>query len=468
MSKPIQVHNIETLEIKSHVSDKIYTRSFKGVFRRLRIGGGALLFILYFGTVWLTWNQRQAVLWDLSAKKFHIFSSTFWPQDLVLLSPILIVCAFGLFFLTVWAGRVWCGYTCPQSAWMWIFMWVEKISEGDRNQRKKLDRAPTSLQKVYKRFKKHGLWLLISVVTAVTFVGYFTPVRELVPSLLTFQAGEWATFWVFFFTLATYLNAGWLREKVCLHMCPYGRFQSSMLDKDSLVISYDVDRGEARGARSSGLDYKAEGLGDCVDCQMCVQVCPTGIDIRDGLQMECIGCAACVDACDSVMEKMGYETGLIRYTSERELSGEPLKIVRPRLVGYGAVLIAMIITLTWAIASRPLVSLDVAKDRGLYRLNTQGEIENSYTLKIINKSHQNRRFNVSVKGFEGLNLIGPAYVNLNPGEQLTFPLSVSVAPDALKVDVTDIAFYLTQLGQDDSSLMATSRFTGPLDNHRKY
>ena len=306
------------------------------------------------------------------------------------------------------------------------------------------------------------------MVTAVTFVGYFTPIRELAPSLLTFRAGEWATFWVFFFTLATYLNTGWLRKKVCLHMCPYGRFQSSMLDEDSLVISYDVDRGEARGPRSSGLDYKAEGLGDCVDCQMCVQVCPTGIDIRDGLQMECIGCAACVDACDSVMEKMGYETGLIRYTSERELSGGPLKIVRPRLVGYGAVLIAMIITLIWAIVSRPLVSLDIAKDRGLYRLNTQGEVENSYTLKVINKSHQNRRYNVSVKGLEGLNLIGPAYVSLNPGEQLTFPLSVSVASDALKVDVTDIAFYLTQIGQDDSNLMLTSRFTGPLNNHRKY
>ncbi|MBU2875762.1 cytochrome c oxidase accessory protein CcoG [Marinobacter salexigens] len=460
MGTPIQVHNIDTHDAKRHLNEKIHTRSFQGVFRRVRIIAGTFLFALFFGTVWLTWNDRQAVLWDLSAKKFHIFSSTFWPQDLVLLSAILIVCAFGLFFLTVWAGRVWCGYTCPQSVWMWVFMWVEKVSEGDRNQRKKLDQAPFTGLKVYKRFKKHGLWLLISVFTAITFVGYFTPIRDLVPALLTFQAGGSAFFWVFFFTLATYLNAGWLREKVCVHMCPYGRFQSSMLDKDSLVISYDVSRGEARGGRSLGSDYKAKGLGDCVDCQMCVQVCPTGIDIRDGLQIDCIGCAACIDACDSVMEKMGYEKGLIRYTSERELNGGRLHIMRPRLVAYGALLVAMVLTLGWAIASRPLVSFDVAKDRGLYRFNAQGEIENSYTLKIINKSHERKQFNVSVKGLEGLNLIGPSSINLRSGEKLELPLSVSVKPALLAESMAEIEFYLTQSKDSDLSLVAKSRFTG--------
>jgi cytochrome c oxidase accessory protein FixG len=232
---------------------------------------------------------------------------------------------------------------------------------------KKLDRAPLSASKLYRRTVKHGLWLLISLATALTFVGYFTPIRQLIPDLLTLQASGMAAFWVFFFTAATYLNTGWLRDKVCVHMCPYGRFQSSMLDKDSLVISYDAAKGESRGARKAGSDYKADGLGDCIDCHMCVQICPTGIDIRDGLQMECIGCAACIDACDSIMEKMGYATGLIRYTSERELEGGRLRILRPRLLGYGVVLVFFISTLIWAIATRPMIELDVAKDRGLFR-----------------------------------------------------------------------------------------------------
>lgn len=339
MSNVIPVRN---LAVGADANGKIHTRKFQGFFRRLRFTGGTLLFTLFFGTVWLSWGNRQAVLWDLNDKQFHVFSSTFWPQDLVLLTAILIICAFGLFFITVVVGRVWCGYTCPQSVWMWIFMWAERIAEGDRNQRKKLDQAPVSASKLYKLAVKHGLWLTISLATAVTFVGYFTPIRKLVPDLLTLQAGGMAAFWVFFFTAATYLNAGWLREKVCVHMCPYGRFQSSMMDKDSLVISYDAARGENRGARKIGSDYQSEGLGDCIDCQMCVQVCPTGIDIRDGLQMECIGCAACIDACDSIMDKMGYPAGLIRYTSERELEGGRLKILRPRSLGYGALLVSFL------------------------------------------------------------------------------------------------------------------------------
>ncbi len=460
MSQNIPLHNIDTDPDTSRLVDKIHTRSFKGYFRRLRILGGALLFTLYFGTVWLNWGDRQAVFWDLSEKQFHVFGSTFWPQDLVLLSAILIICAFGLFFLTVLAGRVWCGYTCPQSVWMWVFMWAEKVTEGDRNQRIKLDRAPMSAVKLLKRAQKHTLWLLISLATAVTFVGYFTPIRELVSNLVTMEVGKMALFWIFFFTAATYINAGWLREKVCLHMCPYGRFQSSMLDRDSLVITYDAARGESRGRRKRGADYRSEGLGDCIDCQMCVQVCPTGIDIRDGLQMECIGCAACIDACDSIMDRMGYDPGLIRYTSERELEGGGLRIIRPRMLGYAVVLLAMFVALSWFIISRPMLTLDIEKDRGLFRYNAEGQIENSYVLKILNKSQQSQRYNISVSGLEGLQLSSTATGLVGSGERVELPVSVSVAPESLKTEVNTIRFHLWTGNEPELKLVENSKFTG--------
>jgi cytochrome c oxidase accessory protein FixG len=363
MSRLISVKQIESTSKVPEAEHKIQPRSFSGFYRRVRITGGVVLFALYFGVAWLDWGGRQAVLWDLSAKKFHIFSATFWPEDLVLLSGILLICAFGLFFLTVLAGRVWCGYACPQSVWTWVFLWAERVAEGDRSKRIKLDAAPLSVKKIVRRGSKHGLWLLISLLTAITFVGYFTPIRDLVGDLFTLEASGWALFWVLFFTAATYLNAGWLREKVCFHMCPYGRFQSSMVDADSVVISYDAERGEPRGSRRKDAVPASAELGDCIDCQQCVQVCPTGIDIRDGLQMECIGCAACIDACDSIMDKMGYARGLVRYVSERELGGGTANLFRPRLLGYFAFLVLMIALFAWGVASRLLITLDVERDR---------------------------------------------------------------------------------------------------------
>ncbi|MBO4969903.1 MAG: cytochrome c oxidase accessory protein CcoG, partial [Pseudomonas sp.] len=397
MSEQIPVQILESFEAprpraaktNNKSSDNlIHTRSFTGLFRTLRIVGAGLLFLLFFGTVWLNWDGRQAVLWDLSESKFHIFGATFWPQDFILLSALLIIAAFGLFAITVFAGRVWCGYTCPQSTWTWLFMWCEKITEGDRNQRIKLQAAPWRLNKILRRTAKHSLWLAISVMTALTFVGYFTPVRPLATELLTLEIAGISLFWMLFFTGATYISAGWLREAVCMHMCPYARFQSVMFDKDTLAISYDVARGENRGPRKRGVEPKQAGLGDCIDCYMCVQVCPTGIDIRDGLQMECIGCAACIDACDSVMEKMGYAPGLVRYTSEHELQGGKTHLLRPRLIGYAVVLVVMIGALVMALNMRTMVSLDVIKDRGLFRENSQGQIENIYSLKIINKTQE--------------------------------------------------------------------------------
>ncbi|SFP31147.1 cytochrome c oxidase accessory protein CcoG [Pseudomonas borbori] len=458
--KDVTPAKVETVDLYAN-REKIYTRSFTGIFRNLRMLGGALLFILYFGTVWLTWNGRQAVWWNLPERKFHILSATYWPQDFVLLSAMLIIAAFGLFFITVYAGRVWCGYTCPQSVFTWVFMWAEKVTEGDRNQRMKLDKAPMSAQKFLRKLAKHSIWAGVSLLTAITFVGYFTPIRELIPALFTLEAGGWALFWVGFFTVATYGNAGYLREQVCIYMCPYARFQSVMFDQDTLIVSYDPRRGEQRGPRKRDADYKAQGLGDCIDCKMCVHVCPTGIDIRDGLQIECIGCAACIDACDSIMEKMNYPKGLISYTTEHNLSGQKTHLVRPRLIGYAIALLAMMAVFAWAVASRSLVELDVLKDRVLYRENEEGRIENVYTLKIMNKAQQPVTFLIEADGLDGLVYEGKREVKALAGEVLSLPVELSIAPENLPSSTNEIMFRIRSA--DDASITndAASRFIGP-------
>ncbi|MEG7363293.1 cytochrome c oxidase accessory protein CcoG [Pseudomonas citronellolis] len=443
----------------SAVTPAVYTKRFSGRFRDLRRLGGALLFLLFFGTLWLQWDGRQAVLWDLPERKFYIFGATFWPQDLILLSALLIIAAFGLFFITVLAGRVWCGYTCPQSVWTWIFMWAEQVTEGDRNQRMKLDKAPASAAKYLRKGAKHGLWLLISLATALTFVGYFTPVRPLVADLFTLNLDLESAFWVAFFAAATYANAGWLREQVCIHMCPYSRFQSVMFDKDTLIISYDAARGESRGARRKDAEPKALGLGDCIDCQQCVQVCPTGIDIRDGLQIACIGCAACVDACDSVMDRMGYARGLVRYTSERALEGGRTHLLRPRLVGYAAVLLAMFGAFAWALQARPLIALDVARDRGLFRENAAGEIENVYNLKLINKTQQAQRYRLGAAEAGGYRLQGALDQRLEPGEIRDF--AVSVARLELSGSGGPVPLHFRVSAQDGEQVEAASTFVAP-------
>eukprot|EP01132_Coremiostelium_polycephalum_P018255 gene18255-21782_t len=370
MSDRIPVRTVEVFEpahpkkMKAKSSDNlIHTRSFTGLFRTLR--------------------------------------------DFILLSALLIICAFGLFAITVFAGRVWCGYTCPQSSFTWLFMWCEKVTEGERNQRIKLQAAPWSLDKLARRSAKHTLWLGISVLTWLTFVGYFTPIRPLAEELLTWQMGGVSLFWVLFFTGATYINAGWLREAVCMHMCPYARFQSVMFDKDTLTISYDVARGENRGPRKRDVQPADVGLGDCIDCQLCVQVCPTGIDIRDGLQMECIGCAACIDACDSIMDKMGYARGLVSYTSEHQLQGGKTHLLRPRLIGYSAVLLVMIGALVVA----------------------DGLIENIYSLKVINKTQQRQDYRLELMDGDGFQLQGKTEISLAPGEITDVPVSVAMTAE---------------------------------------
>ncbi|MCQ4266695.1 MULTISPECIES: cytochrome c oxidase accessory protein CcoG [unclassified Pseudomonas] len=467
MNDRIPAQLIETVDASTPIrltpaqsGGPIHTRSFSGYFRNLRLLGGGLLMLLYFGTVWLNWNGRQAVLWDLGQQQFHIFGATFWPQDFILLSALLIIAAFGLFFITVLAGRVWCGYACPQSSWTWMFMWAEKVTEGDRLQRIKLDAAPWSPGKLLRRSAKHALWLAISLATALTFVGYFTPVRELVGDLTRLDIGLTSAFWLLFFTAATYLNAGWLREQVCLHMCPYSRFQSVMFDADTLLVSYDAARGEARGARRKDSDPRAQNLGDCIDCTLCVQVCPTGIDIRDGLQLDCISCGACIDVCDGVMDRMGYARGLLRYTSERALNGGATRFFRPRLVAYAVALMAMIGAFIWALEARPQLQLDVTRDRTLYRENMQGQIENMYRLKLINKTQQPRRYALTLTDGP-FALHGPTEVSLAPGEIADLPVSVALLDDTREFS-QEVHFEARDLAQPASRVRTPSTFVAPL------
>lgn len=407
--------------------EKIYTRSFTGRFRNFRLAGGTLLFALYFGLCWVNLNGKQAILFDLPARQFHIFGTTFWPQDFILLSWLLIICAFGLFAITVFAGRIWCGYTCPQSVFTWVFMWAERITEGERNRRMKMDKEPLSTQKILKKIAKHLIWLGVAFATALTFVGYFTPVRELVPNLAYLDLSGWQMFWLGFFTLATYGNAGYLREQVCIYMCPYARFQSVMFDSDTLIVAYDEKRGDPRGARKKTVNHKEQGLGDCIDCTVCVQVCPTGIDIRDGLQYRCIGCAACIDACDNIMDKMGYEKGLVRYATENTLNEKKTNRLRPRLIAYISALTVIIGLFLWTLSHRSPIELEVLRDRNvLYREIADNRIENIYTIKIANKDQHDRTFTVKVDGIESIHLEGNNQVSVASGEVAQQVIRVTV------------------------------------------
>ena len=311
----------------------------------------------------MNWNGRQAILFDLPARQFHLFGLVMWPQDFIFLTLLLVIAGLTLFFSTAMAGRLWCGYACPQTVWTEVFLWMERAIEGDRARRLKLDRAPWSLDKLLRKGGKQVAWITFALWTGITFVGFFTPIRTLLPNAFAFQLGPWETFWSLFYGFATYGNAGYMREQVCKYMCPYARFQSAMFDKDTLVITYDAKRGEPRGSRPRGVDPRSRGQGDCIDCKACVQVCPTGIDIREGLQYECIACAACIDACDSVMDQVQSPRGLIRYTTQHALDGKATKLLRPRVIVYATILTVLCVVFVVALGMRKPLAMDVLRDR---------------------------------------------------------------------------------------------------------
>ncbi len=462
MAEPAQKDAVVEEIYKKH--EKIYPREVHGFFAHMRLLAMTVLLGLYYGVPWLQWDGRQAVLFDLPHRKFYIFDWVFWPQDFFYLALLLMIAAFALFFFTTLAGRLWCGYACPQTVWTELFMWIEHRIEGDRPQQIKLDKSPWNARKIRIKATKHAIWFLLALWTGFTFVGYFTPIRELWHDVLAFNLSGWETFWILFYGFATWGNAGFMREQVCIYMCPYARFQAAMFDRDTLVISYDAKRGEPRGSRKRGVDPRELGLGDCIDCTLCVQVCPTGIDIRNGLQYQCIGCAACIDVCNEVMEKMGYPKGLIRYTTENQMEGKPTHILRPRIVIYGLLLLLFTSATLYGIATRTPLELDIIRDRNtLYRETDEGLVENVYQLKIVNMDEKPHRYRLSIRGLPGMVLdADPNPVEVPAGSVQEETVRVRVDPVELKRASNEIYFIIE--AEDDPKLRREekARFLGPV------
>jgi cytochrome c oxidase accessory protein FixG len=410
--------------------EEIYPREAKGFYANLRWICVWITQIVFYGMPWLNWNGRQAVLFDLGARKFYLFGLVLWPQDFIYLTALLIICAYLLFLFTAVAGRVWCGYACPQTVYTEIFMWIERKIEGTRSARMRLDKQPWSPSKFFKKTSKHVAWGAVALWTGITFVGYFTPMHTLLGETATLGMGPWEWFWILFYGFATYGNAGWMREQVCKYMCPYARFQSSMFDKDTLIVTYDTDRGEPRGARGKNGN---KNLGDCIDCTMCVQVCPTGIDIRHGLQYDCIGCAACVDACNSVMDKVGAPRGLIRYATENAMKNRYTlkeirkRAMRPRVLIYTTILMIIVAAVGGSLVLRKPVKLDVIRDRGALAREVEDEmVENVYRLQVMNTDEVAHRYKLSVSGIESIFLATPDEITLQGTESRAIPVRVRV------------------------------------------
>jgi len=459
MSKPVSKVREAKLELYRK-KGKIHAKAVGGRFNTLRWGMVWLTQIVFYGAAWLQFDagsgSRQAILFDIAERKFHLFGLTLWPQDALLLAIALILAATGLFFVTALAGRVFCGFVCPQTVYTMLFTWIEAKVEGDHLARLKLDQAPMSTEKLARRATKHGLWLALAGWTGFTFVGYFTPIRELAGNLASWNVGPWEGFWVLFYGAFTYVQAGFAREAVCQHMCPYSRFQGVMFDRATRTVSYDVGRGEPRGKGA-----QAKPAGDCIDCGLCVQVCPTGIDIRDGLQYQCINCGLCADACDEVMTKVAKPVGLIRFASELELAGTPRAQGRPRLAVYGGLMAAFAVLGGWTLSQRSLLLVDVLRDRGsLARETAEGRIENAYTLKLMNLAEVPRNFEVAVSGLPNISIVGEKAFASEAGSVRAVQVTVSAPADGTS-GIRPIAFQIQARQDPATQVVEKSTFILP-------
>ncbi|MDD5030100.1 MAG: cytochrome c oxidase accessory protein CcoG [Rhodoferax sp.] len=448
-------------------SQKIYPRSVKGFFSNWRWIMVWLTQIVFYGLPWVEWGQRQAVLFDLSVRRFYLFGLVLYPQDLIYLTGLLIIAALSLFLFTAVAGRLWCGYACPQTVYTEIFLWVEKMVEGDRSAHMRRDEAGMSSGKFWRKFAKHFIWLAFAVWTGYTFVGYFTPIKVLGQEVMALDLGSWEIFWTIFYGFATYGNAGFMRENICLHMCPYARFQSAMFDRDTLIVTYDTERGEPRGARSKKADLAQLNLGSCVDCSLCVQVCPTGIDIRNGLQYQCIGCGACVDVCDTVMDKVGYARGLIKYSTENAMAnGWTQKqvtrhVFRPRVLVYFTVLTGLVLAIVGTLATRTPFKVDIDRDRGVMaRVVEAGKTENVYRLQIMNATESEQRYRVTVNGLPGLIITSEDTITVKSTEARTLPIRVQAPFEAAPPGSHEIHFEIESL-DTPGKLREESKFMIP-------
>ena len=444
---------------------KVYPREVHGRFAFMRAAAATVLLSIFYGVAWLQWDGRQALLWDLPERKFHVFWWTFWPQDFFLMTGVMIAGALSLFLFTTVAGRLWCGYACPQTVWTEIFLWMERKIEGDRLRRMKLDDGPMNAKKLRVKMTKHTAWIVFSLITGFTFVGYFTPIRELSMKVMSLQLSGSETFWILFYGFATYGNAGMMREQVCKYMCPYARFQSAMFDKDTLIISYDEKRGEPRGSRRRGSETPE--MGSCIDCTLCVQVCPTGIDIRDGLQYECIGCSSCIDVCNDVMDKMGYARGLIRYTTENEMHfGKKSRVLRPRTLIYASLLLCVLLGVAYGIVTRSQLGLDVIRDRNsLYREVGAGVIENVYTLKILNKTERPHTYALDVSGIPNAKLfVGNSDLSVASGGVASVAARIQIPEDNLESRSSEIILHAVAVDDPKLTVSVPTRFLGPALN----
>ncbi|RMX08787.1 cytochrome c oxidase accessory protein CcoG [Corticibacter populi] len=418
---------------------KVYPRMVQGIFNRWRWLMVLATQLFFYGMPWLQWGDRQMLLFDLGARRFYIFGLVLYPQDFIYLTGLLVISALSLFLFTAVAGRLWCGFSCPQTVYSEIFLWIERRVEGERGARMKLDAQGMSLHKFGRKFLKHFIWIALSLWTGFTFVGYFTPIRELGADFLQGHWGSWGLFWMLFYGFATYGNAGFLREQVCKYMCPYARFQSAMFDPDTMIVSYNTARGEPRGKRVKNVDKASSGQGDCIDCQLCVQVCPTGIDIRNGLQYECIGCGLCIDACNSIMDRMHYPRGLISLTTQNALAGNwppgqaVRRMFRPRVLVYSAILLALIIGMLATMTLRTPFKVDVVRDRATLARIVDDQLENVYRLQIMNAQEVGHTYRISARGIDGLQVIPATAITVDAAQarwivlQLQAPYEAAMA-----------------------------------------
>ena len=434
---------------------KIYPRSVEGIFAYWRWIFVFATQILFYGLPWLEWGTRQAVLFDLASRRFYIFGLVLYPQDFIYLTGLLVVSALALFLFTAVAGRLWCGFACPQTVYSEIFLWIERKVEGDRSARIRLDDADFSLEKLVKKWYKHTIWIFFSIWTGFTFVGYFTPIRELAMEFFLTNMSSWELFWVFFYAFATYGNAGFMREQVCKYMCPYARFQSAMFDHDTLIVTYDAQRGEPRGPRSKKVELATSNLGACVDCTLCVQVCPTGIDIRNGLQYECIGCGACADVCDTVMDKMGYARGLVRFSTQNAMENNWTprqmwqRLMRPRVQIYTMILSAIVIGLLVSLSLRTPFKVDVVRDRStLSRITEYGTLENVYRLQIMNAAEHVQTYRLSVRGLPQLKITTDTEVMVDPAQARWIVLRADIPYGSAEPGSHKIQFEIQAVGSD--------------------
>lgn len=448
----------------------IYPKLVHGRFRFLKWVGMAVMLTIYYGLPWLRWDRgpdapNQAVLVDLARERFYFFWIEIWPQEVYYITGLLILAALLLFFVTALFGRVWCGYACPQTVWTDLYILVERLIEGDRNERIRLDRSPWTIDKIGRKSAKHVAWLAIAAATGGAWIFYFHDAPTLAANLFKGTADTTAYLFLGILTFTTYWLAGHMREQVCTYMCPWPRIQAALIDRETLMVTYRTDRGEPRGPHKKGQPW--EGRGHCIDCNQCVAACPMGIDIREGEQLECINCALCIDACNSVMKRVGLPLGLIAYDTpqniERRKRGEKshFRLVRPRVVLYALALVAIAAIMLFSLTTRATIDLNVLRDRNptFVRL-ADGSVRNAYTVKILNRAPRTRAFQLAIDGPAGfqVKIIGlegaslPVGVDVEPDRLRTLRVLVTVPTQSLSADSMPVAFHVSEGNETRSNV----------------